>query len=159
MEQKSMQQDKEKAYKERIVRIMSKDIEGGTKIYPGLTKIKGISWGISSAICTVLKMDKNRMIGSLTAEEVKEITDFMKNPKIPTYLKNRRNDFETGENKHLTGTDLELRKEFDLKRLKKIKSYRGLRHASNLPSRGQRTKSHFRVNRSRGVGIKKKKKQ
>jgi small subunit ribosomal protein S13 len=40
--------------------------------------------------------------------------------------------------------------------LRKIKSYRGLRHASNLPLRGQRTKSHFRKNRRKGSGIKKK---
>ena len=40
--------------------------------------------------------------------------------------------------------DLDIQKEFDIKRLKKIKSYRGLRHAQGLPVRGQRTRSHFR---------------
>ena len=69
---------------------------------------------------------------------------------------NRQNDFESGEDKHLTGSNLELRKEFDIKRLKKIKSYKGLRHSSNLPMRGQRTKSNFRRNRRKGAGIKKK---
>ena len=51
---------------------------------------------------------------------------------------------------------LDLKKETDLKRLKKIKSYRGIRHAANLPLRGQRTKAHFRKNKQKGVGIKKK---
>ena len=50
-------------------------------------------------------------------------------------------------------------KSFDIKRLKKIKSYRGIRHAANLPVRGQRTKSHFRSNRRKGTGIKKKSKK
>ena len=72
---------------------------------------------------------------------------------------NRQKDFEVGKNKHLVGSDLDLRKEFDIKRLKKIKSYRGLRHLVGLPMRGQRTRSHFRKNRSKGAGIKKKPKK
>ncbi len=157
MEQKTQQKDS-KREEERIVRILSKDIEGKMKIYPGLAKIKGISWSVSNAICKALGIDKNRKIGSLTDEEVEKISEFAKNPKIPAYLLNRKADFETGKDIHLIGSDLELRKEFDIKRLRKIKSYRGFRHASGLPLRGQRTKSHFRKNKSKGVGIKKKKK-
>jgi len=144
---------------ERIIRILSKDIEGGMKIYPGLTKIKGVSWSLSNAVCEVLKIDKNRKIGSLTDEEIRKISEFIKNPKVPEHIINRRHDFETGENKHLSGSNLELQTEFDIKRLKKIKSYRGYRHMAGLPSRGQRTRSNFRKNKSKGVGIKKKKKK
>jgi len=153
-----MEEDKkkEKIENERIVRILSKDIEGKTKIYPGLTKIKGISWALSNAVCKKLKIDRNKRIGSLTAKEVEEITKFIKNPEIPAYLVNRKLDPETGKNRHLNGADLELQKEFDIKKLKKIKSYKGYRHMSGLPLRGQRTKSHFRKNRRRGSGIKKK---
>jgi small subunit ribosomal protein S13 len=82
----------------------------------------------------------------------------MKNPDLPDYLKNRRMDFETGENKHLISSDLDLKKEFDIKRLKNIKSYRGYRHVAGLPTKGQRTRSHFRKNKAKGAGIKKKKK-
>ena len=157
METKNITQTKEQ--EDKIVRILAKDIEGRMKIYSGLTKIKGISWGISSAICNILGLDKKRKIGSLNEEEIAKITNFIKDSKdIPTNLLNRRNDFETGENKHLVGSDLELQKEFDIKRLKKIKSYRGLRHLLNLPLRGQRTKSNFRKNRRKGSGIKKKQK-
>ena len=151
--------DEEKKYEERLIRILSTDIEGRMKIYSGLTKIKGVSWSFSNVICKILKIDKNRKIGSLTNEEVEIISEFIKNPKVPEYLLNRRKDFETGENKHLNGSGLELIKEFDIKRLKKIKSYRGYRHASGLPLRGQRTRSHFRKNKSKGVGIKKKSKK
>ena len=149
-------QTKQPKDEDRIVRILAKDIEGGMTIYSGLTKIKGISWSMSNAICKILKFDKKRKIGSLTDDELKKITEFVKNPKIPAHLHNREKDFETGEDKHLAGSDLELRTEFDVKRLKKIKSYRGFRHASGLPMRGQRTKSNFRRNKSKGVGIKKK---
>ena len=113
---------------------------------------------MSNAICTKMGIDKQRKIGSLTPEEIKKISEFIKSPEIPKHLYNRRKDLEEGTDRYLTGTDLELRTEFDIKRLKKIKSYRGLRHASGQPVRGQRTKGHFRSNRKKGGGIKVKKK-
>ena len=63
----------EKKYEEKLVRILSEDIEGGMKVYAGLTKVKGISCGLSNALCNALKIDKNRKIGSLTPEEIKKI--------------------------------------------------------------------------------------
>jgi len=148
----------EQAHEERVVRLLSNDIEGKMQVYPGLTKIKGVSWGLSNAVCKVLKIDKKKKIGALTKQEIDVISEFIKNPKIPAQILNRRKDLETGEDKHLIGSDLELRKDFDIKKLKKIKSYRGMRHSANLPTRGQRTRSNFRRNRSKGVGIKRKKK-
>ncbi len=145
-----------KEHEEKIVRILSRDIEGNMKIYPGLTKIKGVSWALSNATCNALKINKNAKIGSLTEKEIKNISEFLKNPSLRSQLHNRKSDFETGKDRHLTGGDLELRTDFDIKRLKKIKTYRGYRHMSGLPSRGQRTRSNFRKNKSKGVGIKKK---
>ena len=152
------QQEQKPIQEERIVRILGKDIEGGMNVYSGLTKIKGISWSFSNALCNKLGIDKKRKIGSLTENEVSKIAEFMKNPELPKNMLNRPNDFETGEKKHLLGADLDLKKEFDIKRLKKIKNYRGLRHMSKLTLRGQRTRGNFRRNKSKGVGIKKKKK-
>lgn len=155
MEKQTAQQKTE----ERIVRILSKDIEGGMKVYPGLTKIKGISWSMSNAACNLLKIDKTKKIGDLTNEEITKITEFFKNPTAPNFVLNRRSDLATGEDMHLIGVNLELKQEFDIKRLKKIKSYRGLRHVLGLPSRGQRTKGNFRKNRRKGAGIQKKSKK
>ncbi len=149
----------EKRQEERMIRILSQDIEGNMRIYPGLTKIKGVSWSLSNAVCKKLNIDKNRKIGSLTSEEVKKITEFIKNPEMPEFIFNRRHDFETGKNKHLTGTNLELRTDFDIKRLKKIRSYRGIRHGAGLPVRGQKTRGNFRPNKKKGMGIKKKTKK
>lgn len=151
-------QDKQMKDEDRIVRILSKDIEGKMSVYAGLTKIKGISWSFSNAICKAMNLDKKRKIGSLTDKELEKISEFAKNPSVPKYILNREKDFDTGEDRHLIGADLDLKKEFDIKRLRKIKSYRGLRHMLKLPLRGQRTKGNFRKNRAKGVGIKKKKK-
>ncbi|NCN52107.1 30S ribosomal protein S13 [archaeon] len=152
MENQEIQQKSQ----ERIVRILSKDIEGRMKVYAGLTKIKGVSWTLSNATCTLVGIDKNKRIGELTDTEIAKITEFLKNPKAPNFIFNRRKDLESGEDKHLIGVDLELKQEFDIKRLKKIKSYRGLRHLLGLPLRGQRTKANFRKNRRKSSGIQKK---
>jgi small subunit ribosomal protein S13 len=147
---------KQSKSEDRVIRLLSKDIEGNMTVYAGLTKIKGISWAISSVICKKIGLNKKSKIGTLNDEELKKIEEFVSNPELPKFLMNRQKDFETGEDKHLNGTNLELQKEFDIKRLKKIKSYRGVRHTNNLPTRGQRTRSNFRPNRRKGAGIKKK---
>ena len=41
----------------------------------------------------------------------------------------------------------------NIKRLQQIKSYRGLRHLSNLPVRGQRTRTNARVKRGKRMTI------
>jgi small subunit ribosomal protein S13 len=43
--------------------------------------------------------------------------------------------------------DLKREVEANIKRLKDIKAYRGMRHARGLPSRGQRTKTNSRTRR------------
>ncbi len=141
----------------QVKRIVGKDIKGNKKVLVGLTKIKGVNWSYSNAICKILNIDPNKRINDLTAEEVEKIDNFMKNPEMPSYLMNRQKDFSTGEDYHYYGADLNLRNEFDIKRLKKIKSYKGIRHTAKLPVRGQRTKSNFRPNKGKsGVGVKKK---
>jgi small subunit ribosomal protein S13 len=141
---------------EMLIRILSTDIPGSKRLLAGLTRIKGVSWAFANGICNVLKLDKDKKVGKLTKEEIEKISKFMQNPQFPEFMLNRRKDLETGENKHVVGSDLRLRTEFDIKRLKKIKCFRGLRHSTGQPVRGQRTKSHFRENKSLGVAKKKK---
>jgi small subunit ribosomal protein S13 len=143
----------------KLIRILSKDIPGDKSVYVGLQRIKGISWAFSNAVCKMLKIEKDKKIEELSEQEIQKIQDFIKNPKVPKFMINRRKDYDTGDDKHLYGNDLDLQTEFDIKRLKKIKSYKGVRHILGQPVRGQRTKSHFRVNAKKtgAVGVKKSK--
>ena len=134
-----------------LIRILGKDVRGDKGLFTELTKIPGISWTFANAVCKVLKMDKHLKIQDISEKDIVKIEEFVKNPLVPEFLKNRRKDFEDGEDKHLSGADLKLRKEFDIKRLRKIKSYKGIRHAAGLPVRGQRTRSNFRKNRKPSV--------
>ena len=142
-----------------LVRIMGKDIRGDIKIGPALTKINGISWTFANAICKILKLERKKRIQDVGKEELSKIEEFIKSPSVLGFLKNRQKDIEDGEDKHISGADLKLKKEFDIKRLKRIKSYKGIRHNANLPVRGQRTKSNFRRNRKSSVAATKKKKK
>lgn len=139
----------------RLVRILGNDIEGDKNVFEGLRKIKGVSWSFSNAVCKKLNFE-NKKIGELSEEDVNKIVELFSSTEIPSFLKNRQKDFDSGEDKHLHGSDLSLRKDFDLKRMRKTKSYRGLRHAAGLPVRGQRTKANFRKNKKKSgvVGVK-----
>lgn len=141
---------------ESLVRIYGYDVFGTKPLYSGLTRIKGISWAISNAICLKLGIPRNKKISDLSKDEIAKIEALLPNLPLPDYLKNRRSDPETGKTGHLFGTDLDIARDFDIKRMKKIKSYKGIRHTAKLPVRGQRTRSHFRTKKGTGAGIKRK---
>ncbi|MFA4960700.1 MAG: 30S ribosomal protein S13 [Candidatus Pacearchaeota archaeon] len=156
--EKPKQEDKRQQLKQEeasLIRIAGKDIRGDKKLVVGLTKIKGISWAFSNAILKSVDVDGEKLVSEASDEEIEKIESFIKDPNLPIFLKNRQKDFDEGDDKHLTGADLKLRNEFDIKRLKKIKSYKGNRHTYGQPVRGQRTKSHFRTHRKKSGGIKK----
>jgi len=138
-----------------LIRILATDIPGDKKVYCGLTMIKGISWAMSNAICRKLKINKKQKIEELGQEGKEKILQAFKELGDKDFLLNRRKDYDSGEDKHLLTGDLDLQKDFDIKRLKKSKCYRGERHSQGLPVRGQRTKSNFRKNRKKGGGISK----
>lgn len=156
MAKEKKQKQESKDYE--LVRVLGKDIIGSKSVHSGLTNVKGISWTMSNVICKSLKLDKKTKIGDLTEDQIKSIENFIRESNFPHFLKNRQKDFDKGEDFHLYGSDLSLTTEFDVKRLKKIKSYKGIRHTAKLPVRGQRTKSNFRPNRSKSTGIRKKQK-
>ncbi len=164
METKSEKTEKQDAKKrppqaeelgEVLVRIFGQDMPGSKSIYVGLIRIKGVSWAVANALCLQLGFDKRIKVKDLSKDQIAKIEKALQNITLPSFLQNRRRDPETGLHKHLLTNALDIQKEFDIKRLKKIKSYRGLRHAQGLPVRGQRTRSHFRK-RGGAVGVRRK---
>jgi small subunit ribosomal protein S13 len=142
-----------------IVRIANTDLVGQKVTWVGLTKIKGMGNMYSNMVCKLADVNINKKIGLLTQSEIERINDVISHPdkyNVPIWMRNRRKDYETGKNLHLFISDLDFTKEQDLRRLKKIKSYKGVRHVAGLTVRGQRTKSNFRKNKGKVVGVKKK---
>ena len=142
-----------------FVRIANTDLDGNKSVYHSLTKIKGINFMFSNAICNTAKIEKTKKTGYLTEQETVMIDDIIKEPskfRIPAWLFNRKRDPEDNTDRHLTGTSLTFTQDNDIKMMKKIKSYKGVRHSLGLPVRGQRTRSNFRRNKGKVMGVKRK---
>ncbi len=144
-----------------LVRIAGVEVDGTKQTYHALTKIKGVSWMFANAVVKALNLDPTKPIGAWDEETLEKIEDCIKNPwkyGIPSWLYNRRRDPRTGKDMHLVTADLELVKKQDIDFMKKIRCYRGIRHALGLKVRGQRTRSTGRKGRTVGVSRKKAKK-
>lgn len=143
-----------------IVRIANVDIPGARSVHWGLTHIKGIGINFADVICAATGVDRNCKVGTLKPVQIDALSTAISNPAkvgIPSWLFNRRRDVETGEDIHLVTGNLNFIHDNDLKLLKKIKCYRGIRHIKGLPVRGQRTRSNFRRAKGKVVGVVKKK--
>ena len=142
-----------------IVRIANVDIPGDKAIRISLTKIKGIGMNFADAICVAAKLNHRKKTGELTDSEIDQLNEVVKEPHlhgIPEWMFNRKKDYETGDDMHLLTGTLNYTQDNDLKRLKKTKTLRGMRHQRKLPVRGQRTRSNFRRSKGKVVGVKKK---
>ena len=97
------------------------------------------------------------MAGHLSTEQQETlrlaIEDYVN--KVPYWMVNRAADIETGNDIHLTGQEIKLTLEEDINRLRTMKCYRGVRHASGNKVRGQRGRSNGRGGLTLGVSRKK----
>jgi len=111
-----------------MVRLAGVNIPDEKKTWVSLMYVYGIGKATSLRILTETKVDGEKRAKDLTADEVNKL----------------RNVIE----KELS-VEGALRKTvmMNVKRLKDISSYRGMRHSRNLPSRGQRTKTNSRTRR------------
>lgn len=141
---------------QHIVRVVNTDLKGEKQIGSALRQIRGVGFMYAHMTCLLAGIDQRKRAGDLSEEEVKKIDDVLRNPlkhEVPAWMLNRRRDYETNEDKHLLATDIKFVQENDIKRLKKIRSYRGIRHSYGLPVRGQRTRSNFRRNKGKVMGV------
>lgn len=136
-----------------VVRIARTGIDGTQPVGKALTALKGVGDMYANAVAKSMSLEDTK-IGTLNDEKIDNIEDKLKNPEsleLPEWIRNRRKDLETGDDKHLIESDLELKEEFDIRRMKEIDSYKGWRHEQGLPVRGQKTQSSFRSGSKIGV--------
>ncbi|MBI2145644.1 30S ribosomal protein S13 [Candidatus Woesearchaeota archaeon] len=153
-----MEQDQTQQFK-HIVRIANTDLDGNRKVSDAIRKIKGIGFTFSHAICHLAQIDGAKKAGNLLPEELKRIDEAITNASklVPNWMLNRRKDLEDGTDKHLIATDQTFTQESDIRFMKQIRSYKGVRHSMGAPVRGQRTRSNFRRNKGKVIGVVKKK--
>jgi small subunit ribosomal protein S13 len=107
-------------------RIAGVNIPDNKRIEIALTYIYGVGKPLSNKILNELKIDINKRSKDLTPKEVNDLKEFIeKNYKIEG--------------------DLRRQVMMNVKRLKDVGAWRGLRHVKGLPVRGQRTKTNNRT--------------
>ena len=106
-------------------RIAGVNIPENKRIEVALTYIFGIGRATSLKIIQKVGLDKNRRAKDLTANEVNDLRREVEKIKVEGELR-----YEVSSN---------------IKRLKEIGCYRGLRHSKHLPVRGQQTKTNSRT--------------
>lgn len=117
-----------------MARILGINIPDQKRSEIGLTYIYGIGRPTSINILNSLKIDKNKKIKDLSQEEIDKIKN-------------------TIEKEYKIEGDLRIVTTQNIKRLKEINSWRGIRHMKKLPVRGQRTKTNARTKRGRRVCV------
>lgn len=137
----------------RIIRFGETNLDGSKSVGVALREVKGVSFAYSNAVAKISGFE-NKAIGDLSESELKTLERMITNPgehKIPSWFFNRRKDPDSGVNKHIVTSNLELTQRMDIDKMKKVKSYKGMRHIMDLPVRGQRTRGSFRKGKAVGV--------
>jgi len=140
-----------------FVRVRNTDLDGTKTVHIALTGIKGIGPHTSRTIAALAGVDPLAVLGKLDDESVGRIAAAVDTytEQVPAWMVNRQKDVYTGEARHIIGTDLSMMNEEDVNRMRKMRSYRGIRHETGQKVRGQRTKSTGRTGTT--VGVKRKK--
>jgi small subunit ribosomal protein S13 len=136
-----------------IVRIMNSDIDGNKSLIMGIQNVKGVGPRVAAVVARKTGIKPSEKMGNLSEAQTEEIEKIIASyPEFaPHWAVNRQSDFETGEDHHLFGVDLDVSRKDDINRMKMIRCYKGVRHEQGQKVRGQRTRSNGRTGLTMGV--------
>jgi small subunit ribosomal protein S13 len=117
-----------------MARISGVTIPTDKQVQIALTYIYGIGPHYAAKILDATKIEPTARVKDLSESELQRIRD------------------EINENYTVEG-ELQRVVTTNIKRLKEIKAYRGLRHQASLPTRGQRTRTNARTRRGKKVTV------
>ena len=110
------------------MRIVGTNIPDNKRIEIALMYVFGIGRSLSNVILKMAQVNPDTKASALTQNEVNRLREII-------------------EKNHAVEGDLRKTIMMNIKRLKDIGSYRGIRHMRGLPVRGQRTKTNSRTRR------------
>jgi small subunit ribosomal protein S13 len=117
-----------------MARISGVTIPSEKQLHVALTYVYGIGPKFSADILAAANVEGTIRVKDLTDAEISRIQEAI-------------------NEKYIVEGELQRIVNGNIKRLKDIGSYRGLRHKMNLPSRGQRTKTNARTRRGRKLTV------
>ncbi len=121
-------------------RIIGIDIPDNKRLVISLTYIHGLGRYLAEKIVKQLGLDPNMRAHRLTEDEIAKINAAL-------------------QSEYAVEGDLRRQVQNNIKRLISIHSYRGLRHRTGLPTRGQRTRTNSRTRKGKRKTVANKKKQ
>lgn len=136
-----------------IVRFANTDLDGARSVVYALQQVKGVGPRVAENVADLAKVPRWERIGNLSEDKTEEMEKILAelHEHLPPWMLNRQKDFETGDDVHLFGTDIDLRRRDDINRMRMIRSYKGVRHETGQKVRGQRTRSNGRTGLTVGV--------
>jgi len=123
-----------------MARIAGVDLPKNERVEIGLTRIFGIGRSLSRKILSETSINPNTRVKNLTDDDIVKIRNVI-------------------ERDYRVEGDLRREISLNVKRLTDIGSYRGMRHRSGLPARGQRTRTNARTRKGPKKAVMGKKKE
>lgn len=117
-----------------MARIASVVIPSDKQVWVALTYVYGIGRTTSKAILAAAKIEPTTRVKDLTEAEEQKINDII-------------------SEKYSVEGDLRRLVTNNIKRLKDIDSYKGVRHKTKLPVNGQRTRTNARTRKGRAIAV------
>ena len=117
-----------------MARISGVVLPAEKQVQIGLTYIYGIGPKHASTILAAAKIEPTTRVKDLIEAEEQKIRDII-------------------DAEYTVEGDLQRLVANNIKRLKDVNAYRGLRHKSGLPTRGQRTRTNARTRKGRAVAV------
>jgi len=117
-----------------MARISGVVIPAEKQVQIGLTYIYGIGPHFASTILAAAKVEPTTRVKDLTEAEEQRIREII-------------------DGDYTTEGDLQRQVTNNIKRLKDVNAYRGLRHKAGLPVHGQRTRTNARTRKGKGVAV------
>ena len=117
-----------------MARIANVTIPSEKQVWIALTSVYGIGQTTSKAILAEAKIEPTTRVKDLTEAEVKKINDIV------------------AKSYNVEG-DLRRLVSNNIKRIKDINSYKGIRHKNKRPVNGQRTRTNARTRKGRAIAV------
>ena len=117
-----------------MARISGVVIPSEKQVHVALTYIYGIGPKHSRDILAAAKIEPTTRVKDLTEAEEQKLRDII-------------------DKDYVTEGDLQRLVTNNIKRLKDVNAYRGLRHKAGLPTRGQRTRTNARTRKGKAVAV------
>ena len=117
-----------------MARIAGVTIPAEKQVWIALTYIYGIGETTSRTILAAANIEPTTRVKDLTEAEEQKIREII-------------------DSEYTVEGDLQRLVTNNIKRLKDINAYRGLRHKAGLPTRGQRTRTNARTRKGRAIAV------